>query len=109
MDSRIRQRRAKQMTERAFDWGKDWDRIRDCGDPRLVLLEGFRVDPDTGYKPEGTTLLCNVRAGARFEDAEGNRFRKMVDGPVQSSVVIRDRNRQMYMADVGIIVQPLDN
>lgn len=97
------------MSERAFDWIKDGDRIRDCGDPRLVMVDDIPADPDTGKPPEDTIRLCNVSDGARFEDRAGNRFRKMVDGPVQSAVVIRDRNRQMYMADVSIIVRPLDS
>ncbi len=92
----------------------DWERVHACDDPRLVMIEGFRDRPDydgmPGYGPGGrlpkVVWLGDIDDGARCEDAEGNRFRVMGSGSMQGTVVIRDRYRRMYQADIDYLVKP---
>jgi hypothetical protein len=87
----------------------NYEAIHDTGDPRLVIPEGFRRDPDTGELPKGTTYIGygHVSEGQRLEDAAGNRFRLLAHGPMQGTAVLRDRNQRMFYVDTDLILRPV--
>jgi hypothetical protein len=77
----------------------NYDRIRTAGDH--IMPEPFGADRDTGQYPDGTTWIGfgHVSPGQRLEDAAGQRFLVMAHGPMQGTVVLRDRYRRMFYAD----------
>lgn len=75
----------------------NWDRIRDVSD---VILPVPFADSDQDGNPGEGEWLGYVAHGARVQDREGNRFLVMGHGSVQGTVILRDRYRRMFHADV---------
>ena len=83
----------------------NWDKVRDIGDVSILPDNGFGRDHDTGEPVPGTEWLGHVPHGAKVTDKAGNRFTVLGYGSVQGSVILRNRYRQNFHADINILVK----
>lgn len=78
----------------------NYDLIRNAGEGH-VMPDPF-PDPDEMTREEDIVPWLHQHAeGTCVIDRAGNRFLLMAFGPMQSACVLRDRNRQMFYADIG--------
>jgi hypothetical protein len=74
----------------------DWAKIRDVND--VILPVPFSEE-------DVAANVGDVDFGTRVIDREGNRFLVMGHGSVQGSVILRDRYRRMFHADIDTRVR----
>lgn len=76
----------------------DWSKVRSVDD--CILPVGF--SHADGHELVGAPWewLGHVAHGSRVQDRVGNRFLIMGYGSVQGTVILRDRYRRMFHADI---------
>ena len=104
----LKGRKPAELPDAEFDWVGDAElQQTDEGEPRFgeIELTPFRPDGDTGEKPEGTVRLDDLENGALFEDAQGNLFNIVSQGPTQGSTEIVDDEETHAYYDCGALVK----
>ena len=77
----------------------DWSKVRSVDE--CILPEGFsHADGQDQHGASSWQWLGHIAHGARVEDRVGNRFLIMGHGSVQGTVILRDRYRRMFHADI---------
>lgn len=76
----------------------NYDRIRNAGDH--VMPDPFPHHDQDGVPTNGVQHLALFSPGERIIDRRGERFRVLAHGPMQGTVVLRDRHQAMFYADV---------
>ncbi len=77
----------------------DWTKIRDVND--VILPVPFTSEQGSSLEPPWQ-WLGHVEHGSRVVDRVGNRFLVMGHGSVQGTVILRDRYRRMFHADIDV-------
>lgn len=104
----LKGRKPAELPDAEFDWVGDAElQETDDDEPRFgeVELTPFRTDGDTGENPEGTVRLDGLENGALFEDAQGNLFNIVSQGPTQGSTEIVDDEETHAYYDCGALVK----
>jgi len=96
-----------ELPEAYFDWVGDAELQETDDGPRFgeIELTPFHPNPDTGENPAGTFRLDALENGALFEDAQGNLFNIVSQGPTQGSTEIVDDEETHAYYDCGALVK----